>query len=646
MTLTRALAHQSRPIAVTLVSVALLAMAGALPGVRDGAAGAGAQLTGSEALMVQPPGPTRERISTFNVLGASHTAPGGDRKGWESGEVRMGYAVRLIRRHHLGIIGFQELQKPQFRVFRRKAGDEFRVYPGGSFGTAAMQNSIAWRSDDWTLVSTQMIPVPYFDGNIIRKPLVLLQNNVTGQRVYVFNTHNPADTRGPAQKWRDKAVTLETDLVNDLRAESPAVPVLFTGDMNDREKFFCPIVGKTDLEAANGGEVTADGTCRPPVPTRIDWILGTPNVAFTGYVALDQGLINKTSDHPLFWADASIAPLVVRQAAVKRVLVLDVEGLPSAALEGGTLPSLTRLLADGSSTLNARTARERTTSLPNLTGILTGRPVYRTNGGHGVTANRDSGQTVHDDAGRYVSSVFDVAHNAGLRTAFVATRPRTAFLTRSWNALNGRRDPAGDDDGTNKIDRVVMTEDDAATTASLVSMLVNRGTPALTVAQLSAPAMTGHRRGFASRAYDAALATLDHQVGRLLDTITSHRRLATGTVVVLTADSGGTGRSSRDKTRPHNYRIPLAVWGATVPVGGDLYAMNPAWTDPGVERGGYGLAQPLRNANVASVVTALLRLPGIPGSTLDQAQQLNVLVASDTGPPAALQRGVGEPSDR
>ena len=36
-----------------------------------------------------------------NLLGAGHTAPGGNRPGWESGWTRMGYAVRLINEERL-----------------------------------------------------------------------------------------------------------------------------------------------------------------------------------------------------------------------------------------------------------------------------------------------------------------------------------------------------------------------------------------------------------------------------------------------------------------------------------------------------------------------------------------------------------------
>src|SRR5687767_612065 len=41
------------------------------------------------------------RVGNFNVLGADHTAPGGNRKGWESGAVRMDRVVSLLQQNTL-----------------------------------------------------------------------------------------------------------------------------------------------------------------------------------------------------------------------------------------------------------------------------------------------------------------------------------------------------------------------------------------------------------------------------------------------------------------------------------------------------------------------------------------------------------------
>ncbi|MEZ5191991.1 MAG: hypothetical protein R2734_05465 [Nocardioides sp.] len=40
-------------------------------------------------------------------------------------------------------------------------------------------------------------------------PYVLLQHKVTGRGVWFFNTHNPADAHGNAQRWRDEGFAIE-----------------------------------------------------------------------------------------------------------------------------------------------------------------------------------------------------------------------------------------------------------------------------------------------------------------------------------------------------------------------------------------------------------------------------------------------------
>ena len=79
------------------------------------------------------------------------------------------------------------------------------------------------------------------------------------------------------------------------------------------------------------------------------------------------------------------------------VLAISIDGLrPDAITKLGNegTPNLHRLMKQGASTLNARTAYESTKTLPNHTGMLTGRRVDKDHGGHGVFFNRDDGRTV------------------------------------------------------------------------------------------------------------------------------------------------------------------------------------------------------------------------------------------------------------
>ena len=85
--------------------------------------------------------------------------------------------------------------------------------------------------------------------------------------------------------------------------------------------------------------------------------------------------------------------------------------------------------------------------------------------------------------------------------------------------------------------------------------------------------------------------------------------------MIVTADHGGRGPSHRDPTKLANYRIPFLLWGAGVPEGKDLYAINPGRRDPGDARIGYAGAQPVRNLDAAGLALRLLGLPTLPGTS-------------------------------
>ena len=78
--------------------------------------------------------------------------------------------------------------------------------------------------------------------------------------------------------------------------------------------------------------------------------------------------------------------------SISHVVAISIDGLnPRAISELGPsgAPTFHRLMREGASTLDARTEREQTRTLPNHTGMLTGRRIDARRGGHGVTYNTD-----------------------------------------------------------------------------------------------------------------------------------------------------------------------------------------------------------------------------------------------------------------
>jgi len=311
--------------------------------------------------------------------------------------------------------------------------------------------------------------------------------------------------------------------------------------------------------------------------------------------------------------------------STRRVVLVSVDGLnPTAITQLGPAgaPTFYRLMSEGVSTLNARTVFESSQTLPNHTSMVTGRPVTVT-GGHLVTFNEDNGSTVHVSAGEYCASIFDVVHDNGGRTALYTGKTKIDFLDRSWNMTYGAPDVTGADDGTDKIDTYLRTDEVSTTNALIDALSTDPAT--FSMMHYPGPDGVGHGQGFLSAPYLAEVTDTDALIGRILDTIAADADLAATTTVVVTSDHGGLGMSHADATQAANYTVPFFAWGAGVAAGMDLYALNPDRSDPGTGRPDYSAAVgPVRNAEVGNLIAELLDLAAISGSRINTGQSLDV----------------------
>jgi len=325
-------------------------------------------------------------------------------------------------------------------------------------------------------------------------------------------------------------------------------------------------------------------------------------------------------------------------APCERAVLISVDGLRSdalLALPARELPGFARL-AEGASTLNARTDPELTITLPNHTSMVTGRAV-RGAAGHRWERNvePDPAEDLHTEAGHYLASLFDVAHDRGLATALVSGKPKFRLYEQSYDAWRGAADTEGPDDGRDKLDRCVITTSASATTDALLAALRELGPRSLVFAHYATTDHVAHRDGWdvtPSSQYMQAVRLVDRELARLLEALTGDPLLACTTAVVLTTDHGG-GAPFRSHDQPHmwvDYVIPFLVW--TPAAAGqdgprDLYELNRGRrAEPGLgrPRDAAGVLPPIRNGEAGNVVLGLLGLPCIPGSTLGASQDLRV----------------------
>lgn len=277
------------------------------------------------------------QVGSFNALGASHTdGRHPERPGWRNSAARIRDAGALFLAHGLDIVGVQEFQPRQQAAFRAAYGDTYDVLVGDGPGRP---NGVVWRRSRFALVSTSMVTVPYFWGQPTPMPLVTLQDRRTGRLLMVLSVHNPADTHGNAQRWRDAATAHELTTLSALRAAHPGTPVLWLGDMNDHATFFCAATAGGVFHAAAGGGNDASG-CLMPDYFGIDWVLGSRNLAFSGWTVDRSTQDRRISDHPMVFSTAVLgtqaAPTPV-PAVPGPVTVPGVSDVSGAA--GGTLGS-------------------------------------------------------------------------------------------------------------------------------------------------------------------------------------------------------------------------------------------------------------------------------------------------------------------
>lgn len=244
-------------------------------------------------------------VASFNVLGSSHTRH--DAR-YASGEQRSSGVARLVQRQDVEVAGFQEMQPDQLRAFLDRTGGRYDVYPGFALRELDTENSLAWDRTQWESLKERTVEIPYFDGNPRPMPVVKLRNLRTGMTAWFVNVHNPAtNVAHPGQDgWRRRAIDIEADLV--ARLSRSGLPVFLTGDMNEREKVFCPITGRAPMKAARGGS-HAGGRCEAENPRYVDWVFGHRDVQFHGYRELRGSLVRRTSDHPMVVTEARLDPL-------------------------------------------------------------------------------------------------------------------------------------------------------------------------------------------------------------------------------------------------------------------------------------------------------------------------------------------------
>lgn len=217
------------------------------------------------------------------------------------------------------------------------------------------------------------------------------------------------------------------------------------------------------------------------------------------------------------------APLATSPTAptTRRVLLISVDGLRPDLLLRAQAPVLRGLMQRGSFTMWAQTTASAVT-LPSHTSMLTG----VSPSSHGIEWNTDLPPGKHVYSAR--PTLFDLASQAGFTTAMVAGKSKFTPLARP---------------GTLRWWYIPKESavSDAAVTDTAVGF-IERHQPQVLFVHLPSVDGAGHAQDWGSERQLAAIAEADRCIGRLLDAL-QRRRLLDSTLVMVSADHGGAGKS-------------------------------------------------------------------------------------------------------
>jgi hypothetical protein len=226
----------------------------------------------------------------------------------------------------------------------------------------------------------------------------------------------------------------------------------------------------------------------------------------------------------------------------RRVVLVSVEGLRADALERWDAPTLRRLAREGGYAERARTVSPALTAPAHLS-MLAGVPPEA----HGILAD----ELTFTPEMASLDPVFRYAGKHGRRA--VAFMSREGPLAEFERALACRL--------AFGLESLRLTPPDAGEVVDAATSVLTDPTFDLVFLHFPDPSIAGHRYGFTSVQYGAAVSAVDAALARVAEAVGG----SSETVVIVTSDHGGGGAwgpHQHGSDAPEDTEVPLIVWGS------------------------------------------------------------------------------------
>ena len=246
--------------------------------------------------------------------------------------------------------------------------------------------------------------------------------------------------------------------------------------------------------------------------------------------AFQPGPATSTST-PLPRPTATATPRILAE----RVLIISVDGLRADAVTQFDMPNTFTLMQSGAYAISARTIYPSST-LPSHASMLTGMCPDKT----GVDWNDYLPERGYANG----PSIFEIAHNAGLRTVIVVGKEKLIQLTPPENVDSF--------DFVNDRDSVVAERAVARIAEGFDLMFVH----------LSLVDILGHEYGWMSPNYITGTYRADEAIGMLL-TALDEAGIRQGTLILVTSDHGG-HETSHGSRLPEDMQVPWILTGPSI----------------------------------------------------------------------------------